>query len=143
MKKIIAFVMALAIITPVNAAGNGYSSGSFQHTDDLENTIHNGVTYPYVHSFCYDGDGLGVMFYTPARVIRQHSSVKGVFRTFSHGLDTNYSSAVTHWPLSGTSYAISVFSQYDDPTGIVSGYASITIPGNPDFTSDIRINFKP
>ena len=142
MKKILAFVLIMTLITPVHA-GNGYSSGTFQYTDELETTIHNGVTYPYAHSFYYDGNGLGVMFYTPARVTRQHSSVKGVFRTTHHGIDTNYSSAVTHSPLSGTSYAITVVSQYDEPTEIVRGEASITIPGNPDFTSDIRINFKP
>lgn len=142
MKKILALVMLMTLITPIQA-GNGYSSGTFTHNDNLNTTTYNGVTYPYIHSFYYDGNGLGVMFYTPARVIRQHSSVKGVFRTFSHGLDTNYSSAVTHGPLSGTSYAITVVSQYDEPTEIVRGEASITIPGNPDFTSDIRINFKP
>lgn len=141
MKKILVFVLLVALITPVHA-GNGYSSGTFTHSEDPDTTTYQGMTYPFIHSFYYAGDGLGVSFYTPARVTRQHSSVQGVFSTKSHGLDTNYSGAVTYDPLSGTTYANPVYSQYDEPTGIISGHASITILSNPVFESDIRINFQ-
>ncbi len=80
MKKIISLVaiLAMSLFTPVNAdisprtSGNGYSYGTH---------VHNGATYNYSHSFYNIGSGLGVSFYTPANVIRQHSSVRGTFLT--------------------------------------------------------------
>ena len=140
MKKIISLVafLAMTLVTPVNAdisprvSGNGYSYGKLKH---------NGIDFDYYHSFYNDGSGLGVSFDTDAYIVRQHSSVKGVFRTFSHGLDTNYSSAVTRGPLSGPSYAISVFSQYSDPTGIDSGEASTTALSTNPLSSTIRITY--
>ena len=140
MKKIISLVafLAMTLVTPVNAdispraSGNGFSYGSF---------MHNGTSYTYNHSFYNIGSGLGVSFYTPARVTRQHSSVRGTFTTASHGIATNYSSAVTYANAIEYSYANPVYCQYSDPTGIVSGDASITVLSNPVFRSDIRINF--
>ncbi len=138
MKKIISLVaiLAMTLVTPVNAdispraSGNGYSYGKFRH---------NNIDYDYNHSFYNTGNGLGVSFYTPAQVTREHSAVRGTFRTASHGIATNYSSAVTYNSVCGTTYANSVFCQYGDPTGIISGSASITILSNPVFKSDINI----
>lgn len=138
MKKIISLVaiLAMTLVTPVNAdisprvSGNGYSYGNFEH---------NGDSFSYNHSFYNAGSGLGVSFYTPAKVTRQHSPVRGTFRSASNGITTNSSSAVTHYSVAGTSYANPVYCQYSDPTGIISGSASITILSVPVFKSDINI----
>lgn len=127
----------MALVTPVKAdisprvSGNGFSYGKF---------MHNGLPQDYNHSFYNVGIGLRVSFYMPAHVTRQHSSVKGIFRTASHGIATNYSNAVTH-NCREYSYASPVYCQYSDPTGIISGEASVTVLSIPVFKSDIPINF--
>lgn len=128
----------MALVTPVKVdislrvSGNGFSYGNFEH---------NGDSFQYNHSFYNVGNGLGVSFNTASCVTRQHSSVKGTFTTASHGIATNYSSAVTHYSVSGVSYANPVYCQYSDSTGIISGEASATVLSNPVFKSDIRINY--